>query len=143
MPIKVTLESGNAQFEAAKRYFLKISDEATKKARVCLNPPPRIPNILGKARDKVRLSIKQVRACNGSVEEIENALYDLPHHLESSQDLTFFLEGVDPIFTGCILHNHLAYVNAMGFHFARLDDHMYGMALQGRGSYLLEITDQH
>ncbi len=94
----------------------------------------------------IRNAIGKLIKCDGSVEEVERSIATLPHHCESAEPLTLFAqvwdgeeERTDPEFAFVFMGSSLVYAGGNKVRFARLEDDLYGLALKGRGSYLIEV----
>lgn len=97
----------------------------------------------------IRKAISKLMKCDGSIEDVERSIATLPHHCESSQPLTLFAqvwEGheqkTDPEFAFVFTGSALTYAGGKKVRFARLEDDLYGLALHGRGSYLIEVQTE-
>jgi hypothetical protein len=97
----------------------------------------------------IRKAMSKLVKCDGSVEEVERSIATLPHHCESSEPITLFAqvwdgheEKTDPEFAFVFTGSELVYAGGNKVRFARLEDDLYGLALQGRGSYLIEFRTE-
>jgi hypothetical protein len=97
----------------------------------------------------IRNAISELLTCDGSVEEVERSIATLPHHCESSRPLTLFAqvwdgeeEHADPEFAFVFTSSELVYAGGRKVRFARLEDDLYGLALHGQGSYLIEVHQE-
>lgn len=93
--------------------------------------------------------IQQARAGSG----LRKALAKMPLHLFTELPTTFFLEVLEPegAFTDHertrlligVVENDVAFVSTDALRMVRLEDGLYGMAVQDNGSYLVHMGEQH
>ncbi len=97
----------------------------------------------------IRKAISKLMKCDGSVEQVERSIASLPHHCESNEPITLFAQvwdgeeqKTDPEFAFVFTESSLVYAGGNKVRFAKLEDDLYGLALKGQGSYLIEVHSE-
>ena len=102
---------------------------------------------------RVMSTVEAVHGCDGSPEKIKEAIARIPHHIDNGGHRTFFIELLDEeqgpftdhertrLVVG-IVDDMLEFVSTDHLQFVHLDDGMYGMAVSGKGSYLIKVEEE-
>lgn len=100
---------------------------------------------------RVEEAVQGACVSDGSLPAMARAIASIPHHLSSSALHTFVLERVEPAdaFTARehadliigVVDELLVFIRSADLTLVQLDDGLYGCAVRGHGSYLIEVSD--